>query len=339
MIETLSLPPYFHPTTVCLVDDNESFLRSLSLEIPEKLAFRGFTDPQEALDLVNRKLSLPPLVDRCFSMEHRSDQDPVIHLDLSIIEQEINHRERFERISVVLVDYAMPSVDGLQFCAGVRDPYIRKAMLTGVADEKLAVEAFNAGLIHRFIPKHTATAIDKLLSFIEELQQMYFGQYTARLQNALAIDPPGFLVDPAIASRVKQVIAEHQLVEYYLVNDPPGFLMLRADGTVVRLVLLDDRERQQQLDLARRHHAPESIVAGLASGTLLALLSGDSPADYFGSEPFPWSDSVAAAEKIQSAQKGARTWHLALFQDPATDIDFDPARCCYNAYLETLDSQ
>ena len=71
MIETLSLPPYFHPTTVCLVDDNESFLRSLSLEIPENLAFRGFTDPQVALDLVNRKLSLPPLVDRCVSMEHQ----------------------------------------------------------------------------------------------------------------------------------------------------------------------------------------------------------------------------------------------------------------------------
>ncbi len=335
MVEPLSLPPYFHPTTVCLVDDNESFIRSLSLEIPETLAFRGFTDPQVALDLVNRPSPLPPLVDRCFSMERRADEDPVIHLDLGVIEQEINHRERFERISVVLVDYAMPAVDGLQFCAGVRDPYIRKAMLTGVADEKLAVEAFNAGLIHRFIPKHTATAIDKLLSFIDELQQMYFGQYTARLQNALAIDPPGFLVDPVIASRVTQLIAEHQLVEYYLVNEPPGFLMLRADGTVLRLVLLDDQERQQQLDLARRHHAPESIVAGLESGKLLALLSGDSPANYFGSEPFPWSDSVAAAERIQ----GTRNWHLAVFQDPATDIDFDPAACCYNAYLRTLDQQ
>jgi CheY-like chemotaxis protein len=335
MTETLSLPPYFHPTTVCLVDDNESFLRSLSLEIPETLAFRVFTDPQVALDLVNRPLSLPPLVDRCFSMERRSSQDPVIHLDLDMIEQEINHRQRFERISVVLVDYAMPSVDGLQFCARVRDPYVRKAMLTGVADEKLAVEAFNAGLIHRFIPKHTATAIDKLLSFIEELQQTYFNQYTARLQNALAIDPPGFLVDQVIAGRVKQLAAANQLVEYYLVDDPPGFLMLRADGSVVRLVLLNDEERQQQLKLARQYHAPAEIISGLESGKLLALLSGDSPADYFGPEPFPWSDNVAPAEQIQ----GTRNWHLALFLDPATDIDFEPSRCSYNAYLATLDPE
>ena len=29
-----ALAPYFHPTTICFVDDNESFLHSLDLELP-----------------------------------------------------------------------------------------------------------------------------------------------------------------------------------------------------------------------------------------------------------------------------------------------------------------
>jgi len=330
--QPLTLPPYFHPTTICLVDDNEAFLRSLSLEMPEDLAFRGFTDPQDALELVNRPVKLAPLVDRCFTLERRPETDPVIHLDLGIIEQEINHRERFERVSVVLVDYAMPSINGLQFCAAVTDPYVRKAMLTGVADEKLAVEAFNAGLIHRFIPKHTATAVDKLLAFIRELQMAYFNQYTARLQIALALDPPRFLVDPAIAARVQRLMAEEDLVEYYLVTDPGGFLMLRANGTVVRLVILNAAEQQAQVALARQHGAPPKVRQGLENGRLLALLAGESPADYFGSETFPWRESVAPAEHIT----GVETWHLAVFRDPATDIDFDPARTSYDAYLADL---
>ena len=328
----LSLPPYFHPTTVCLVDDNEAFLRSLSLEMPEDLAFRGFTDPQEALERVNRRQELAPLVDRCFTLERQAGSDPVIHLDLGIIEQEINHRERFERVSVMLVDYAMPSLDGIQFCAAVTDPYVRKALLTGVADEKLAVQAFNAGLIHRFIQKQTATAVEQLVGFIRELQLAYFAQYTARLQIALALDPPGFLVDPAIAGRVQRLMAEEDLVEYYLVNDPPGFLMLRADGSVVRLVVAEEREQQAQAELARRHGAPRRITRGLESGRLMALLSGESPEDYFGADPFPWRDSVAAAERVQ----GIRAWHVAVFQDPATDIDFDPELCSYDAYLRGL---
>jgi CheY-like chemotaxis protein len=152
MSRPLTLAPYFHPTTVVLVDDNEAFMRSMTLEMPSSIALHGFTDPEDALAFLDEPIDLAPLVDRCFTLDRSHDTDAVIHLNLGLIEQEINYRQRFRRVSAVLVDYAMPSVDGLAFCERMTDPYARRAMLTGVADEKLAVEAFNAGLIHRFIP-------------------------------------------------------------------------------------------------------------------------------------------------------------------------------------------
>ena len=48
------LAPYFHPTTVCFVDDNESFLRSLDLQLPVGWAYKSFTDPLIALDFLQQ---------------------------------------------------------------------------------------------------------------------------------------------------------------------------------------------------------------------------------------------------------------------------------------------
>jgi CheY-like chemotaxis protein len=328
----LTLSPYFHPTTVVLVDDNEAFLRSLTLEMPADMAFHGFTSPELALAFLNEPNELPPLVDRCFTLDRSHDTEAVIHLDLGVIEQEINHLQRFRRVSVVLVDYAMPSVDGLQFCERLTDPYARRAMLTGVADEKLAVEAFNAGLIHRYIPKHKATAVEAVIAFIAELEREYFNQYLARLKTALAINPPGFLVDAEIAVHVQRLLAQERVSEYYLVNDPPGFLMLRSSGTVLRLVLLDELARQQQVDFVHRYDAPADIRRGVETGELIGLFSGDRPDDYFGDESYPWAEKVFPARRLGSHGQ----WLEAIVRDAATDIDFDPAASCYDTYLSKL---
>lgn len=331
-MKQLNLSPYYHPTTVVLVDDNEAFLRSLTLEMPEGMACHGFTSPEAALEFLNQPIDLAPLVDRCFTLNRCHDGEAVIHLDLGVIEQEINYLQRFRRVSVVLVDYAMPSVDGMQFCERMTDSYARRAMLTGVADEKLAVEAFNAGLIHRFIPKHKATAVEAVIAFIAELQRDYFNQYLARLKTALAIDPPGFLVEPVIAIRVRRLMLDEAIAEYYLVNDPPGFIMLRSNGTMVRLLLLDAAAHQRQVDFVRRHDAPPHIRRGIENGELAGLFSGDSPDDYFGDEVYPWDEKVVPAQRVE----GREVWLEAVVRDSAPDVDFDPARSSYDCYLATL---
>jgi len=200
-------------------------------------------------------------------MQRQAGATALIELDLNLIEQEINHGDRFRRNSVVVVDYSMPAVNGLEFCAALDDPYIRKAMLTGVADEKVAVAAFNAGLIHRFIPKHTVNAIGVIRNFVEELQREYFNQYTARLKTALAIDPPGFLIDTAVAAHVESLMRAEGLIEYYLADDPPGLMLLNSAGGIYRLAVQTPEEQRAQAEFARAHGAPASIVARLANAT------------------------------------------------------------------------
>jgi CheY-like chemotaxis protein len=329
----IALSPYFHPTTICLVDDNESFLRSLSLELPRTWACQTFTDPVEALAYLNEPPALAPLVDRCFTLDPPRHSEALIHLDLNLIEQEINQPERFRRVSVVVADYAMPSMNGLDLCANIADPYIKKAMLTGVADEKLAVEAFNAGLINRFIPKHSANATAATLGYIDELQNEYFSQYTARLRNTLSIDPPGFLVDPAIAQWVEALMSDEKLVEYYLVDDPPGLMLLRSNGSMFRLLILHTSDMAAQLAFAIEHDAPKEVADAIAGHRAVGLFAGDSPADYFGTEPYPWQDNLVPVTTVS----GDEEWFIGIVPNAPADIDFDPRRSAYDAYLASLD--
>lgn len=325
----LTLAPYYHPTTICFVDDNEQFLDSLELELPGEWACRTFTDPEVALAYLNEPIPLPPLMDRCFSLQ-RESESALIHLDLGLIEQEISHVDRFRRNSVLVVDYAMPSINGLEFCEALKDTHIRRAMLTGVADEKMAVQAFNAGLIHRFIPKQMDDPIGAVHQFVEELVQDYFNQYTERLKTALAIDPPAFLTDPAVAVWVRALMAEHNLVEYYLVDGPPGLLMLKSNGEIWRLGILSAADLEAQSRLAAEFGAPADLQNRLRAGACVAFLTGLSPEDYFDDEEFPWE------EFIQDASRLSGDWVVAIWKDAPADIDFDPATASYDAYLSTL---
>ena len=325
----LTLAPYYHPTTICFVDDNEQFLASLELELPGDWACRTFSDPEEALAFLNQPIPLQPLMDRCFSLK-RDTKQAVIHLDLSLIEQEISHVDRFRRNAVLVVDYAMPSLNGLQFCEALEDTHIRRAMLTGVADEKLAVQAFNAGLIHRFFPKQKEDPILRTHDFVEELVDEYFNQYTVRLKSTLAIDPPAFLTDPLVADWVHALMDQHHLVEYYLVDDPPGFLMLKSNGEIWRLAILSARAVSRQAELAAEFGAPPALINALSAGTKALFLAGLSPEDYFGDEDFPWEEHVQAAMAISNE------WTVAIWKDAPADIDFDPAVASYDAYRRTL---
>jgi len=330
-----ALSPFHHPTTIVVVDDNQTFIDSIDLDLWGNFGYRIFTQPEAALAYLNSPPLSPPLADRCFAIDYKAENGPTIHLDLGVLEQEVTRVDRFQRNSVLVVDYAMPSMDGLELCAQLTDPYLQKAMLTGVADEKVAVAAFNAGLIDRFVPKHGPMAVENISRFAKELQTAYFNLHSARLRSNLAIDPPEFLIDPAIADYVHGLMQREQLVEYYLVGEPDGLLLLDGAGTMLRLLVLDETAMADQLAYAQSHEAPAEIVELLAKRTRLCYF-WDQPEHYFGDEQYPWSEHLLKVIPI----RGRKQWYLGVAEDPPIDVDFDPATSSFEAFLkqqQTLD--
>jgi len=338
MTEPTRLFPYYFPTTVVFVDDNPKFLRSLALELPEDLAYQTFESAEAGLERVNRPAAAPPLYQRCFSQYGGPDAQgngtgKLIHLDLSQIELEISNTDRFQEVSVVVVDFDMPVMDGLEFCKRITNPRIRKILFTGVADEKIAVQAFNQGIIDRFIIKSQPDAVAAVRNAVAELQLRYFEAISETLRATLMLNPPPFLTDPAIERLFGELRTERKLVEYYLVANPGGFLTLTDRGQLFRLVVLDDAEVAEQAQWAQRAGAPEGVVEALRSRACLGYFY-ETPDSYYDLGEYPWSEYLVPARRLE----GESVWHWALIESPPVDIDFDDESAHYNAYLDRLDS-
>jgi CheY-like chemotaxis protein len=334
MTSALSLP-YFHPSTVVFLDDNHQFLSDLELRLPGRMPYILHEDPSAALAEVNRYAATPTLANRCFSRpknEQDTWRDSIIQFDVGLIEDEVNSVERFHRTSVVVVDYAMPAMNGLEFCERITDPHVKKLLLTGAADEKLAVRAFNGGLIDRFVLKNQPDSLDLMLRFADELQIAHFQRQQTVLAAALSLNPPPFIHDPTLIDEIEQIAEQHSLIEHYLVGDPPGYLLLNPSGQVQRLVVLNDSEFSARTEVARRHAAPEDLLSAMQSRSKFVCvyesLLGNDAADY------PWQEFAFDSWRVD----GANTWWLALIPQPPVHIDFDPGASSLDAYLAQLDA-
>lgn len=265
-----AIQPFFFPTTVAFVDDSASFLASLTLRLDSQLAFRLFDSPFAALVALNGAAAVPPMVEQFFSLyRHRGEASyarHVIDVNLDKIHREVHNEQRFEQISVVVVDYDMPEMDGLEFCRNLRNPAIKKILLTGKADEQIAVRAFNEGIIDRFIRKQDSEVMTLLNRAIAELQQAWFGELEHMLADALAVGSHLFLRDPDFAQRFEEIRRELGIVEHYLSCTPDGILMLDMRGAAHLLIVQTDDMMQAHCEIAYDQNAPDELLDELRSG-------------------------------------------------------------------------
>ena len=265
-----AIQPFYFPTTVVFVDDSRTFLSNLCLNLDPGLAYRQFESPFVALIEVNEASTAPPVIGELFSLyRHRNDTDPsrhVIDLRLDMIHREMYNERRFEQVSTVVVDYDMPNINGLEFCRQLKSRAIKKVLLTGKADEQMAVRAFNEKTIHRFIRKQDSDVMAQIDRAIAELQLEYFEQIQQILSDTLAVGTHLFLFDPEFAQRFAQIRQELGIVEHYLSCTPDGILMLDTFGTLYLLIVQTEEMVRAQYEIAFDQQAPEALLKRMRSG-------------------------------------------------------------------------
>lgn len=313
--------PFYHPTTVAFVDDSYTFLSSLRLFAPDSMPARYFYSPQTALNWINRLPQRPSLAEKCFYSTHDS-----IQFDLSALEQEITSPDRFARVSVLVVDYAMPTMDGLEFCAEVKDRDIRKVLLTGVADEEIAVDAFNRGLIHRYVPKAGLGNVRNVFHHVEVLQREYFEHQGRFINTGLLKDSQPAIGVNELREFFDQLCHDSGAIEFYLVSRPKGYLLLNREGKTTRIVIMTDHELQQEAARCADYGAPEPINAALASGKKVPFLI-ENPEDYPQVADYPWEEVLYDSQRVGH-------YHVAVVDNPPADIDFDIASASYAGWKQ-----
>lgn len=262
------IPVYQHPTLTVLVDDSKSFLDSLAFQLNPHFARQTFHDPQAALDWFQhahwhstQKINEPIHVgydERTDCFERRSAS-----IDLERIYGVVLDRKRFDIPSVLVIDYAMPQMNGVEFCQAIQKLPCKKILLTGHADEKIAIDAFNRNLINCFIQKNDPGAMDRLKTEIVRLQKDFFHEQTSTLNDLLSRHSYSFLIDPAIGVLVEQLSKRYRFVEYYLFPNPDGILFFDMQGKATLLVLQTKSSLGTQYEIALDQGAPIELLTAL----------------------------------------------------------------------------
>jgi CheY-like chemotaxis protein len=256
----------YYPTSTVLVDDNDDFLERISKLLKEHLIpCKYYSDPIDALDYLNKEYKPDPFTNRCITTAKDRDIDTVVsHFDFRKIHHEIYNPKRFEQVSVLAIDYAMPTLHGLDFCRKAEETFSQRLIFTGEAGHSLAVEAFNEGIIHKFLRKGEVNLPDLLLEDIQNLQGSYFRKLSEIALHKASKDlfkhAPECLRDPEFVKLLHQICKKHNIVEYYLLDEHGSFLLLDEKGIPSWLIVKSEKDMQDVYQYAQDQEAPKDIL-------------------------------------------------------------------------------
>jgi CheY-like chemotaxis protein len=311
------LPVYQYPTLTVLVDDSQSFLDSLVFQLAPQLGCKAFYDAGSALDWVRHAYRQQPdgegngLIRVGYDEDGDSLERRNVSIYLDRIYRIVMDRARFTLPSVLVVDYAMPQMNGVEFCWAVRDLPCKKILLTGQADEKIAIDAFNRKLIDCFIQKNDMSAFDRLDAEIIRLQRELFNEQTHTLKDLLTRHTYTFLSDPAIKATVDQLSLRYRFVEHYLFPHPPGILFFDNQGKATLMVIETEGGLTAQLEIAEDQGAPPQFLNALRERKLIPYFS-DTGGMYLKEIGENWLSYCLPPQICQ----GRETYYWALFDLP-----------------------
>jgi CheY-like chemotaxis protein len=314
----MPLPIYQHPSLTVLVDDNAAFLARLRGELGEVLTCEAFTDPLDALAWLRVRHAATPreqLLSASTGGAECSHRHCSVTLDVGAIARIGICAERFMLPTVLVVDCRMAAMSGVDLCAALVDLPCKKIMLAGPGDEAAALDAFNRGLIARVILKHGAGALGELARAIAALQQQYFAELSHALRAPLALHSYSFIGDPAVARLVREVSAEHAIVEHYLYAQPSGLLLVDAGGRARLMVIETAAGMDAHHEVARDSGAPPSLLAAIEARCVIPFFrDGDGMyADTVGDRWYRYCEPARVCD-------GAQPYFWALFEIEADEM-------------------
>jgi CheY-like chemotaxis protein len=304
--------PYYHPTTVTLIDDDRDFLRSLSFSAIGDLLHTMFSRPDEALHFLHEQNKLLPRFDDFVTAYDRSINIDVQHgerllrLQPGKITALTRNMLRFAINSVVVVDYDMPGINGLQFCRALGNLPVRKLLLTGKAGTDIGVKALNEGVIDGYFVKQDANLIKTLGAGIAGQKHAFFSEITRPLMATIGLDEMSFLHDEAFADVFTEIKKSNSAVEYYSCSEPPGLLTVGANGQTKLIVVCDDSALEAHAEIAREAGAPQEFIALLERRAIIPVF----PANSYYHDQFAgsWRNFVWPAKAVV----GTRQWYVGI---------------------------
>lgn len=314
------LASYYHPTEIIFLDDSEVYLCTLELFLQESkfpVFIKTFSDIDETLSYIESKQD-QGIVDHLLKrVDTFQINNYALSVDLFDLHKIIYNASRFSQLSAVIVDYDLNAKEtGIEFCKRISNKNVQKILFTGQSDQNLVIQAFNEGVIQKFVHKQEVDSLEKILKVLEEAQKDYFNRVTKVILDAVGHRSqfPLAIYCSQFQTFFYNLLDTYNILEYYLLDPVGSYLLLDADK-VARILFVqnEDQHKANLLDLKDEivHALPEGIVEALYRGEYIIC----DPSYIDGvKRNLPLSNYVVPAISVRDAEEGT-VFYCALTKD------------------------
>ncbi len=270
---TMSFLLYRRPGRLVFLDDDRDYLEMLGEVMPPDWCVGLFLRPVACIESLRRDIQAreTDAWTQQAIIKRWHDGAPLIPEILQYWRDDGAARFAFTQVAVV--DYAMPAMSGLRVLDALTRWPGARILLTGRADEELAVSAFNRGLIDQFIPKQSPDIRRRLTDAILYLQHQPDARHQQLWSATLAHGQHALLCDPLIAKELAGLARRHGWIEHVAIGAPFGVLALDAQGAVSWLQLERSEDLPALADAALSQGWNASTAQGVRDGNTLIDLA------------------------------------------------------------------
>ena len=266
------IPACYFSTRKILIDDDKALSSSILLKLRQE-NIQAFTSPKEALHYLTDEYQLCFNEENMFSKERFPEdyESNTIHLrniHLDSLKTVLLDDKYQQDISVLIVDYHMPEMNGLELLETIEQPDLKRVLITSETDYKIAVDAFNQGLIHAYIRKDEPDFTEKLLAIIKKLEWDYFLTKTTTIVEAVNQES-NYLSSNEVFSIFSQLIKKHEIISFCLLDKSGTFLMLDKNKNKKYFIMKTQDQLNEMANLAKEENASEEIISALQQGKVI----------------------------------------------------------------------
>lgn len=267
--------PFYYPCSALLLDDDEMFLESLKKTLGREKAVFAFSSVPYAFKFLNSANTIAEDIFGLFSHFHGTLEpnvnagDDVVVLKSSKMRQLAASPDKYKVTSVALIDQAMPNMTGLEFCKKIKETGVKTILLTGKFNDQESVNAFNNGLIDRFINKGDCDAKTKVKTMIAELHREYLLERMAPIAMAYNASHRHLIGDRITAELMKKVHGVFAFSEYYYLPGASGFLLNDDQGNKNFLLFDLDSDQDELADMIADCVGECEVSKGIHAGDFI----------------------------------------------------------------------
>lgn len=298
-------PVCFHPTMGMFIDDNKSYLSSLStvLDLAD-INHKMIMNPKQSMPLLEENVKNYCWLNMC--LERPEIDDIYDRLRSNVVSLRINKlldialkKDRFNEIACVWFDYQMPGLTGIDCMEKLHHLPFKLGLLSGIADNTDALEYFNEQTLDIYINKKQADSTKSIMKYLKQAEWAYFIEPSftmiksdERLSKVLTND--------SFINKLNKIQKEHSIVEGYLI-DPYGSFALfdaQAKALIVAAIHDDEIEAFYQMALMADKKPDEDVLNLIKQRKAFPFFYGHDISDI---EPKDWGSYLVPATKIQGS--------------------------------------